>query len=128
MCDNYPQAVPAMICQVTDSAYPTHMPEVTIRATQRVAGMRPGDVATVERTARIEQLIDQGRVEVIGGHTEPVVTVDPEPLTPDRIADLIENGVPEPDATDAEAPADADQGEAPKPRRTRKKSAAPDAG
>lgn len=43
------------------------MAEVTIKAVQRVAGLVPGTVVTVERTEHIEKLIKHGRVEVLSG-------------------------------------------------------------
>lgn len=42
------------------------MAEVTIRAEQAVGELRPGMVVTVERTPRIDRLIEHGRVTVVG--------------------------------------------------------------
>lgn len=41
------------------------MAEVTIRAEQAVGELRPGMVVTVERTPRIDRLIEHGRVTVV---------------------------------------------------------------
>ncbi|QNJ56339.1 hypothetical protein KNV19_gp25 [Gordonia phage Portcullis] len=53
------------------------MIEVTIKAAQRVAGLVPGAVVTVEKTDRIEKLIAQGRVEVVDADGR---AIDQDPL------------------------------------------------
>lgn len=53
------------------------MTEVTIKAAQRVAGLLPGAVVTVEKTERIEKLIAQGRVEVVDADGR---AIDQDPL------------------------------------------------
>lgn len=56
------------------------MAEVTIRAEQAVGELRPGMVVTVERTPRIDRLIEHGRVTVVD---EVSVPEDPDHLPHD---------------------------------------------
>ncbi|QOC56027.1 hypothetical protein SEA_CLOWN_29 [Gordonia phage Clown] len=41
------------------------MSEITIKAEQHVGELEPGTVVTVERTPKIDQYIEQGRVTVV---------------------------------------------------------------
>lgn len=49
------------------------MAEVTIKAEQAVGELRPGMVVTVERTPRIDRLIEHGRVTVVEAEAEAEV-------------------------------------------------------
>ncbi|UCZ88672.1 hypothetical protein [Gordonia sp. WA4-43] len=83
------------------------MAEVTIRAEQRVAGLVPGTVVTVERTEKIEQLIAQGRVTVVDPDAAAADLSDAQTEARETLDRLNAELAAGEQASDPESPADA---------------------
>ncbi|QMU22076.1 hypothetical protein [Gordonia rubripertincta] len=83
------------------------MAEVTIRAEQRVAGLVPGTVVTVERTGKIEKLIAHGRVTIVDPDAAATDLADAQAEARETLDRLNAELDAEEKATDAENTADA---------------------